>query len=99
MTIPVTPERAPLLRHSAESFGRGKLFLAQTLLSLNLLASLFHAVLELLDRRCAFIRATLPRRDTFFQHVGVLTQYICFEGWQQLMLFMLEGLKLADPDG
>ncbi len=85
--------------HFEHSFGHGKLFLAQTLLSLNLLAFLFHTVLELLDRRCALIRATLPRRDTFFQHVGVLTQYMCFEGWQQLMLFMLEGLKLADPDG
>jgi hypothetical protein len=85
--------------HFEHNFGHGKRFLAQTLLSLNLLAFLFHTVLELLDRRCALIRATLPRRDTFFQHVGVLTQYMCFEGWQQLMLFMLEGLKLADPDG
>ena len=56
-------------------------------------------MLELLDRRCALIRSTLPRRDSFFQHLGVLTQYMCFQGWQQLMLFMLEGLKLADPDG
>jgi len=24
---------------------------------------------------------------------------MCFEGWQQLMLFMLKGLKLADPEG
>jgi hypothetical protein len=85
--------------HFEHNFGHGKQFLAQTLLSLNLLAFLFHTVLELLDRRCALIRATLPRRDTFFQHVGVLTQYMCFQGWQQLMLFMLEGLKLADPDG
>jgi len=85
--------------HFEHNFGHGKLFLAQTLLSLNLLAFLFHTALELLDRRCALIRRTLPRRDTFFQHLGVLTQYMCFEGWQQLMLFMLEGLKLADPDG
>ena len=85
--------------HFEHNFGHGNQFLAQTLLSLNLLAFLFHTVLELLDRRCALIRATLPRRDTFFQHLGVLTQYMCFQGWQQLMLFMLEGLKLADPDG
>jgi hypothetical protein len=85
--------------HFEHNFGHGKLFLAQTLLSLNLIAFLFHTVLELLDRRCALIRGTLPRRDTFFQHLGVLTQYMCFQGWQQLMLFMLEGLKLADPDG
>jgi hypothetical protein len=73
--------------HFEHNFGHGNQFLAQTLLSLNLLAFLFHTVLELLDRRCALIRDTLPRRDTFFQHLGVLTQY------------MLEGLKLADPDG
>jgi hypothetical protein len=85
--------------HFEHNFGHGKLFLAQTLLALNLLAFLFHTALELLDRRCALIRRTLPRRDTFFQHLGVLTQYMCFEGWQQLMLFMLEGLKLSDPDG
>jgi hypothetical protein len=85
--------------HFEHNFGHGKQFLAQTLLSLNLIAFLFHTALELLDRRCALIRDTLPRRDTFFQHLGVLTQYMCFQGWQQLMLFMLEGLKLADPDG
>ena len=66
--------------HFEHNFGHGKQFLAQTLLSLNLLAFLFHTVLELLDSRCALIRRTLPRRDTFFQHVGVLTQYICFDG-------------------
>jgi hypothetical protein len=85
--------------HFEHNFGHGKQFLAATLLSLNLIAFLFHTVLELLDPRCALIRKTLPRRDTFFQHVAVLTQYMCFDGWQQMMLFMLEGLKLADPDG
>jgi hypothetical protein len=84
--------------HFEHNFGHGKQFLAQTLLSLNLLAFLFHTVLELLDARCALIRRTLPRRDTFFQHLSVLTQYVCFEGWQQMMLFMLEGLKLIDPE-
>jgi hypothetical protein len=39
------------------------------------------------------------RRETFFQHLGVLTHYMCFEARQQLMVFMLEGLKLSDSDG
>lgn len=85
--------------HFEHNFGHGKMYLAQTLLSMNLLAFLFHTVLELHDKRCALIRRTLPRRETFFQHLSVLTQYMCFEGWQQLMLFMLQGLKLSDPDG
>jgi len=52
---------------------------------------------ELLDKRCALLRTTLSRRDTFFQHISALTKYLCFESWQQMMLFMITGLKLQDP--
>jgi hypothetical protein len=83
--------------HFEHNFGHGAQYLSQTLLSLNILAFLFHTVLELLDQRCALLRTTLPRRDTFFQHISALTQYLCFESWQHLMLFMLTGLKLQDP--
>jgi hypothetical protein len=51
-----------------------------------------------MDSRCTLLRSTLPRRDTFFQHVATLTQYWCFDGWVGLMVFMLKGLHLADPD-
>ncbi len=85
--------------HFEHSFGHGELYLSQTLLSLNLIAFLFHTLLELLDKRCALLRSTLPRRDTFFQHISTLTQYVCFDGWTALMLFMLKGLSLPDPDG
>lgn len=83
--------------HFEHNFGHGTQYLSQLLLSLNILAFLFHTVLELLDKRCALLRSTLPRRDTFFQHISALTQYLCFESWQHLMLFMLTGLKLQDP--
>jgi TfoX/Sxy family transcriptional regulator of competence genes len=83
--------------HFEHNFGHGTQYLSQLLLSLNILAFLFHTVLELLDKRCTLLRSTLPRRDTFFQHISALTQYLCFESWQHLMLFMLTGLKLQDP--
>jgi hypothetical protein len=79
--------------HFEHNFGHGKTYLAQTLLSLNILAFLFHTVLELLDENCAWIRKTLPRRDTFFQHISALTQYLCFASWQSLLKFMIRGLK------
>ena len=85
--------------HFEHNFGHGKRYLSRTLLSLNILAFLFHTVLELRDKRCALLRATLPRRDTFFQHIAALTQYLCFESWQHLMLFMLKGLRLQDRYG
>lgn len=79
--------------HFEHNFGHGKSFLAQTLLSLNIIAFLFHTVLELLDEQCAWLRKTLPRRDTFFQHIAALTQYLCFANWQSLLQFMIRGLK------
>jgi len=85
--------------HFEHSFGHGQKHLSCTLLSLNLLAFLFHTVLELLDTRVALLRASLPRRDTFYQHLAALTQYWQFDNWRHLVLFMLQGLGLEDPDG
>jgi len=85
--------------HFEHNFGHGQQYLSQTLLSLNLIAFLFHTLLELRDKRCALLRSTLPRRDTFFQHVATLTQYLCFDSWVAMMVFMLKGLHLPDPDG
>jgi hypothetical protein len=85
--------------HFQHNFGHGQQYLSQTLLSLNLIAFLFHTLLELLDKRCTLLRSTLPRRDTFFQHISTLTQYLCFDSWTHLLLFMLKGLNLSDPDG
>jgi len=79
--------------HFEHNFGHGKRFLSQTLLSLNILAFLFHTVLELADPRCALLRKTLPRRDTFFQHIAALTQYLCFASWASLLEFMIRGLQ------
>jgi hypothetical protein len=81
------------------NFGHGKKNLSNLLLSLNLLAFLFHTMLELYDRRYQLIRKTLPRRDRFFNDVTALTQYMLFESWEALMLFMLNGLDLEDPGG
>jgi hypothetical protein len=79
--------------HFDHNFGHGKSFLAQPLLSLNIIAFLFHTILELLDEQCAWFRKTLPRRDMFFQHIAALTQYLCFASWQSLLAFMIRGLK------
>jgi hypothetical protein len=79
--------------HFEHNFGHGKQYLSQTLLSLNILAFLFHTVLELLDERCALLRKSLPRRETFFQHIAALTQYLCFASWQSLLWFMIRALQ------
>ena len=81
------------------NFGHGDQHLSNLLLSFNLLAFLFHTVLEFFDKRYALIRKTLRRRQTFFEDIRALTRYWCFEGWDHLMRFMLHGLELPDPGG
>lgn len=81
------------------NFGHGEKNLSNLLLSFNLLAFLFHTVLEILEPRYRLIRQTLPRRNRFFNDVKALLQYMHFNSWDALMIFMLEGLDLEDPGG
>lgn len=83
--------------HLEHNFGHGKNHLSETLATLNILAFLFHTLLELCDRRYQLIRETLPRRDMFFDDIRALTRYFCFDDWEHLMKTMLAGLKLEDP--
>ena len=83
--------------HLEHNFGHGKQHLSETLATLNILAFLFHTILDLTDQRYCLIRNTLPRRDRFFQDISALMTYFCFDGWDHLMKTMLSGLKLEDP--
>jgi hypothetical protein len=66
------------------------------MLSLNLLAFLFHTVLEWGDDQSALMRHVLVRRQTFFDAIRALTRSMVFESWEHLMAFMISGLKLED---
>jgi hypothetical protein len=82
--------------HIEHNFGHGKKYLAAFMLSLNLLAFLFHTVLEWCDDKYALLRKTLARRQTFFDDIRALTRYMVFENWHHLMDFMIRGLELED---
>ena len=82
--------------HLEHNFGHGSKNLTATLLTLNILAFLFHTVLDLMDEKYQLIREKLPRK-TFFDDIRALTRYICFEDWNSLLDFMMEGLKLKLP--
>jgi len=85
--------------HLEHNFGHGKENLSEVLFCLILIAFLFHTVLELYDRRYRLLRQTLPTRKTFFDDIRALTKYLCFPNWNDMLLFMLKGLKLDDPGG
>lgn len=84
--------------HLAHNFGHGEEHLSSLLLTLNLLAFLFHTVLELFDSAYRRIREALPRRQTFFDDLRALTRYLCFPSWAALLAFMMEGLELEPLD-
>ena len=79
--------------HLEHNFGHGQNNLAALFLTYNILAFLFHTILELVDEKYKEIRQTLPSRQTFFNDVRALTRYIYFDKWEALMCFMITGLK------
>ncbi len=80
--------------HIEHNFGHGKQHLASLLLSLNLLAFLFHTVLDLTDDQYRAIRQKLATRRTFFQDLETLLRYFPFESWEALFSFMANRLEL-----
>lgn len=84
--------------HLKHNFGHGKKYLSAVLLTLNLLAFLFHTVLDLMDSKYQQIRKELPTRKTFFDDIRALTRYICFDSWEAMLNFMAEGLELQFID-
>ncbi len=80
--------------HLEHNFGHGNQHLASLLLSLNLLAFLFHTVLDLVDEQYRAIRQTLGTRRRFFQDLEALLRYFQFENWDEVLTFMFKGLEL-----
>jgi hypothetical protein len=83
--------------HLEHNFGHGKQFLANFMLTLNLLAFLFHTLLDLLDEQYRVLRQHLVARQDFFNDLRALLRYMLFDNWNHLMRFMLIGLEII-PD-
>ena len=71
------------------NFGHGQENLAEILLSLNLLAFLFHNVLDLVNSSYQQIRKNLVTRKIFFNDIRALLKYICFQSWSDLFMYIL----------
>lgn len=80
--------------HIEHNFGHGDLHLSSLLLSLNLLAFLFHTILDMVDEEYQAIRQALGTRQKFFQDMEALMRYFLFENWEHLLSFMFKGLEL-----
>jgi hypothetical protein len=76
--------------HLEHNFGHGDQYLSSFLLTLNLLAFLFHTVLHLVDQKYQQVRQQLGTRKRFFNDLRTLTTYLVFDSWQHLISFMLD---------
>lgn len=83
--------------HLEHNFGHGQQHLSAFLLTLNLLAFLFHTILDWVDERYQRIRKIRGTRQGFFQDIVALTKYLWFESWTALIEFMLDDTKSAKP--
>lgn len=81
--------------HLEHNFGHGQQHLSTVLVTLALLAFLWHTVLQLCDRSYQRLRAELGTRQTFFGDIRTLTRYSFFESWDHLLAFMIQGLEMA----
>jgi len=84
--------------HLEHNFGHGKKHLSSLLATFNILAFLFHTLLEIMDDKYRMIRNKLPTRKTFFDDIRALTRYLCFDSWSAMLIFMMRGLELDVPD-
>jgi hypothetical protein len=84
--------------HLEHNFGHGDQYLALVLVMLNLLAFLFHTVLELCDEQYRRVRTELAVRRTFFTDLQALTHYLHFASWSALIAFMFTRLELDVAD-
>ena len=84
--------------HLTHNFGHGQENLSNLMVALNLLAFLFHTVLEFMDDKYRLIRQTLPTRKTFFDDIRALTRYLCFDSWDGLLQFMMTQLEIDFND-
>ena len=73
------------------NFGHGKQFLSSLLATLILLAYLLHTLLDLMDDKFCLLRQKLPSRKRMFDDMKALTTYLCFDSWEHMLDFMIEG--------
>jgi hypothetical protein len=79
--------------HLEHNFGHGKDNLASLLATLNIIAFSFHTMQELMNDKYALLREMIGPRKKFFVHMQILLIYACFDDFDDMLDWMIEGLK------
>ena len=76
--------------HLEHNYGHGTKHLAKVLATMNLLAFLFHTMLEFMNSKYQLLRKVIGARKRFFEHIRILLIYVPFKNFDHCMDFMLE---------
>ena len=76
--------------HGEHNFGHGDKYLSSSLFTLNLIAFLIHTVCEITDEPYRTVRNKIRKRMDFYIEIFVLTGYLYFTSWGQLLSFMID---------
>ncbi len=79
--------------HLEHNYGHGIKHLAKILAVMNILAFLFHTMLEFMNAKYQLLRGVIKARKRLFEHIRILLIYIPFQNFDHFMEFMVEGLK------
>lgn len=79
--------------HLDHNYGHGKKYLASLLATMNILAFLFHTMLEFMDEKYRLLRKTCGARAVLFNDIRTLLKHLCFKSFDSLMAFMVESVQ------
>ena len=51
-----------------------------------------------MDKKYRLLKKKISNRERLHQDIRVLTTYICFYSWEDLMMFMMNALKISSDD-
>jgi len=79
--------------HLEHNFGHGRKYLAAILATMNILAFLFHTLLDFMNKQYQLLKKVLGARKRLFEHIRVLLIHIPCTNFDHLLTFMIESLK------
>ena len=81
------------------SFGHGSQYLSMFLASLNVIAFLFHSILELFDVAYQAMRKKLGARVGLFYYIKNTFMHFIFKGWKDFIRYALRNLGIDNYEG
>lgn len=78
--------------HLEHNYGHGEKYLASLLATMNILAFLFHTILDFMNDKYILLRKMIGRRDSFFNDFRTVVKFLCFSSFNSMLSWMIEGL-------